>query len=65
MGLLTMGYNAGLAGTRPTLPTIVIVMAFSAIIVLIVDLERPLQTLFEVSQEPMVSVQHRIAAPSR
>jgi hypothetical protein len=61
MGLMTMGYNAGLAGTRPTLPTLVLVLAFSAIIVLIADLERPRQTLFKVSQEPMVAVQRRLA----
>jgi hypothetical protein len=60
MGLMTMGYNAGLAASRPMLPTLVLALAFSAIITLIVDLERPRQTLFEVSQEPMVSVQQRL-----
>ncbi|HPF71862.1 MAG TPA: hypothetical protein PLQ13_14410 [Candidatus Krumholzibacteria bacterium] len=60
MGLLTMGYNAGLSGTRPMLPTLVLALAFSAIIVLIIDLERPNQTLFEVSQEPMRAVQARM-----
>jgi len=63
MGLMTMGYTAGLAGTRPTLPTVVIVAAFAAIMVLIVDLERPRQTLFKVSQEPMVAVQQRLSDP--
>lgn len=61
MGLMTMGYNAGLAASRPMLPTLVLALAFSAIISLIVDLERPQQTLFSVSQEPMVSVQQRLA----
>jgi len=60
MGLMTMGYNAGLAGTRPTLPTMVLVLAFSAIMVVIVDLERPRQTLFEVSHEPMDSISRRM-----
>jgi hypothetical protein len=60
LGLMTMGYNAGLASTRPLLPTLVLVLAFSAVIVLIVDLERPHQTLFNVSQEPMAAVQRRI-----
>ena len=62
LGLMTMGYNAGLAGTRPTLPTAALILAFSAVILLIIDLERPRQTLFEVSQEPMSTVQRRIMA---
>jgi len=63
LGLMTMGYNAGLAGARPALPTLFLVLAFSAIMVLIVDLERPRQTLFHVSQEPMAAVQRRIQVP--
>jgi len=62
LGLLTVGYGAGLADNRAALPTLLIVLAFSAVITLIVDLERPRQTLFEVSQEPMVSVAQRIGA---
>ncbi len=64
LGMMTMGYNAGLAGTRPTLPTLVLVLTFSAVIVLIVDLERPSQTMFHVSQESMLSVQQRIGHAS-
>jgi hypothetical protein len=62
LGLLTVGYGAGLADNRAALPTLLIVLAFSAVITLIVDLERPKQTLFEVSQEPMVAVAQRIQA---
>jgi len=60
LGLTTMGYNAGLGGSRALAPAIVLVLAFAAVIVVIVDLERPRQTLFQVSQEPMTDVARRI-----
>lgn len=63
LGLTTMGYGAGLVASRTMVPRIVLVLAFSAVIVLIVDLERPRQKFFHVSQEPMTAVAHRIGAP--
>jgi len=65
LGLMTMGYNAGLAATRPMLPTLVLVLAFASIITLIVDLERPRQKLFRVSQEPMTAVEMRMQQHQR
>lgn len=62
LGLATMGYNTGLSGSRTLAPAVLLVLAFSTIIVLIVDLERPRQTLFHVSQEPMADVARRIQA---
>jgi hypothetical protein len=63
LGLATMGYGAGLAETRATVPALVLVLAFSAIIVLIIDLERPRQQLFEITQEPMLDVARRVQLP--
>lgn len=63
LGLMTLGYGAGLAANRVSLPTLLIVLAFAAVIAVIVDLERPRQTLFEISLEPMESVARRIEAP--
>ena len=60
LGLGALGYAAGLGGSRTTIPAVVLVLVFSAIIVLIVDLERPRQQLFKVSQEPMLDVARRI-----
>ena len=37
-----------------------LILVFSAIIVLIVHLERPRQQLFQVSQEPMADVARRM-----
>jgi hypothetical protein len=64
LGLSAMGYGAGLAGSRTATPSLMLILTFSAIIVLIVDLERPRQQLFEVSQEPMVDAARRIRPPS-
>jgi hypothetical protein len=60
LALTAMGYGAGLSGSRTTLPSLMLILAFSAIIVLIVDLERPRQQFFEVSQQPMADVARRI-----
>jgi hypothetical protein len=60
LALTAMGYGAGLSESRTTLPSVMLILTFSAIIVLIVDLERPRQQLFEVSQQPMADVARRI-----
>ena len=60
LGLAAMGYGAGLAESRTLVPSLLLIFTFSAIIVLIVDLERPRQQLFSVSQEPMEDVARRI-----
>lgn len=62
LALTAMGYGAGLSESRTTLPSVMLILTFSAIIVLIVDLERPRQQLFEVSQQPMADVARRIQA---
>lgn len=62
LGMGTMGFGAGLVASRTMLPRIVLVLAFSAVIALIVDLERPRQKLFHISMEPMVAVERRILA---
>jgi hypothetical protein len=64
LGLSAMGYGAGLAGSRTATPSLMLILTFSAIIALIVDLERPRQQLFEVTQEPMADVARRIRPPS-
>jgi hypothetical protein len=60
LALSAMGYGAGLSESRTAIPSLMLILVFSAIIVLIVDLERPRQSLFEVSQQPMTDVVRRI-----
>ena len=60
LAMTAMGYGAGLAESRTTIPILMLILAFSAIIILIVDLERPRQQLFKVNQEPMAEVARRL-----
>jgi len=62
LGLGTIGYSGGLAESRTTIPATVLVLVFSAVIVLIIDLERPNQEMFSVPQEPMMETSRRIQA---
>ncbi len=42
------------------IPSLMLILTFSAIIALIVEMERPRQRLFQVSHEPMADVARRI-----
>jgi hypothetical protein len=59
-GLSALGFNAGLNAHRPIFPALMLILAFSFVIILIIDLERPRQQLFHVSQEPIMDVARRI-----
>jgi len=63
LGLTAMGYGAGLVKSRTLAPTIAVVLAFSAIMLIIQDMERPRPQLFTISQEPLVDVARRISPP--
>jgi hypothetical protein len=48
MSMIVVGYQAGLTERRSPVATISLALAFSAVMMLIMDLDRPLQSLFEV-----------------
>ncbi|MFM8477861.1 MAG: hypothetical protein ACKOEO_18920 [Planctomycetaceae bacterium] len=57
--LLTMsgvGYHEGLSRSRRSLVIVVLVAAFSAVITLAADLDRPQEGLLRVSQQPMLDL---------
>jgi hypothetical protein len=60
-----MGYHAGLAGSGRSLALLALVLAFSAVVTLIVDLDRPQEGLLRVSQQAMIDLQKTLVAPSR
>ena len=60
LALMAVGYGAGLSGNRNIIPGLMLVLAFSAIIILILDLDRPRQRLFQVNQEPMSDILRRM-----
>jgi hypothetical protein len=52
----TLGIHFGLSGTRSIVATIALVTAVAAVLLLIVDLDQPIQRLFSVGQDPLVDV---------
>lgn len=62
MAILAMamaGYRAGLAGRRSIVAMLALGLAFSAVIVLIADLDRPQEGLLRVSQQALIDLQAR------
>lgn len=58
--MMAMGYQFGLGETRNWIPTILMVMAFSTVIMLIADLDRPQIGLVQVSQQPLLDLSTRM-----
>lgn len=64
LSMAVMGYHAGLTGTRSLTANLALVFAFSAAMVLITDLERVDQKLFNVSQQAMIDLESKLSPPS-
>ena len=58
MGML--GYREGIGGSRSAIATVTVAFAFAAVIALIVDLDRPQQSLVKVSQQAMLDLQAKL-----
>lgn len=56
LSMLVMGYQAGLVGRRSPVATVSLALAFSVIMMLITDLDRPLMSLFHMDNHIMVEV---------
>ena len=65
LSLGAMGYHSGLVGTTRSLAVIVVAFAFSAVIALVVDLDRPQEGTLRVSQQALVDVRQSMTAPAR
>jgi hypothetical protein len=61
----SIGYHSGLTGRSRPLVALAIILAFSAVILLIEDLDRPLYGFLEVSQRALVDLQTKINAQIR
>ena len=61
LALAAMGYHVGIAGTNRSPALLAVAIAFSAVILVIADLDRPGQGLINVSQEPMVELRATLA----
>jgi hypothetical protein len=56
-----MGYHGGVAGTSRSPVMLAVAIAFSAVIMVIADLDRPGQGFINVSQQPMVDLREMLA----
>jgi hypothetical protein len=56
LSMTIMGYQAGLTGSRSPVATITLAIAFSAVIILITDLDRPMMSLFDVNDQLLVDL---------
>src|SRR6516165_3396930 len=64
LSLATMGYHAGLSGTRRSLAIVAVAVTFAVVIELIADLDRPQQGILRVSQQALLDVQRSMNAPA-
>jgi hypothetical protein len=62
VGMLSIGYQAGLSGSRRSVAATALVLAFSGVIMLIADLDRPEKGFLRISQQPMIELQTSMQA---
>jgi hypothetical protein len=61
LGMISMGYHAGIAGSKRSKATWIVAISFGMVIALIASLDRP-SGFIKVTQQPLVEVQQFIAA---
>ena len=64
LSLAMVGYSAGLTGRRSPLTAVVLVIALGAVIMIVVDLDRPREGFIQISQQPLLDLQQQIGPPS-
>ena len=64
LSLATMGYHAGLSGTRRSLAIVAVAFTFSVVIELIADLDRPREGVLKISQQALLDVQRSMNSPN-
>ena len=55
-----VGYNAGLIGRRSTVSAVVLAVALSAVVALVVDLDRPSDGIIRTSQQPLIDLRESL-----
>jgi hypothetical protein len=64
LSLGMVGYSAGLTRRRSLLSAAVLVIALGAVIMIVVDLDRPREGFIQVSQQPLIDLQQQIGPPT-
>jgi hypothetical protein len=65
LSMIIMGYQAGLTDRRSPVATITLAVAFSAVIILITDLDRPIMSFFDINNQLLVNLQEDMKADLR
>jgi len=63
LAMVLVGYLYGLGGRRHLLSTGILAAAIAAVLLVIIDLDRPQRGLIQVSPQPMIDLQNRLRAP--
>jgi hypothetical protein len=61
--LAMVGFSAGTTGQRSVLTALVLVLAFGAVITLVIDLDRPRDGFIQVSQVPLIQLTEKLGPP--
>jgi hypothetical protein len=64
LALGAMGYHSGLASVTRSFAVIAVAFAFSAVIALVIDLDRPQQGFLTVSQQALIDVRQSMNPPT-
>ena len=64
LSLGMVGYSAGLTRRRSLLSAVVLVVALGAVLMIVIDLDRPREGFITVSQQPLIDLQRQIGPPS-
>lgn len=65
LSMIIMGYQAGLTDRRSPIATVTLAVAFSAVIILITDLDRPIMSFFDINQQLLVDLYETMEADMR
>jgi hypothetical protein len=65
LAMIIMGYQAGLTDRRSPVATITLAIAFSSVIILITDLDRPVMSFFEINAQLLVDLNEYMEADMR
>jgi len=61
LGMFILGFGNGEDSKRSAIALVTLVLVFGSVLYLIMDLDRSQEGLFQVSQQPLISLQERIA----
>jgi hypothetical protein len=59
-----VGYDAGLTLRRSLIAAVLLIVLFSTVLYLVLDMNQPAGGIFTISQQPMLTLQQQIGPPS-